>query len=486
MNPLPPPSREGGAGAADRARLRAVETQILARTPEHQLVPTLDRIKAVIELIGSPQQDFASIHITGTNGKTSTARMIETLLRHHGLTTGQFTSPHLHDLRERIAVRGEPIGIGPFLDAYDEVMPAVGMVDERSAAAGDPSVTYFELLVALAYAAFADAPVDVAVVEVGMGGAWDATNVIDAQVAVLTPVGLDHQVYLGDTLTDIATEKAGILAPGSRSVSGMQEMEVVEILLDRAEQVNNRIAFEGHEFGVLTRQEAVGGQVISLRGLGGDYPDVFIPLYGAHQAHNAALALAAVEWFLTAEDAGRGGPGQPAAGPVTALDLAVVREAFASVTSPGRLEVIRRSPTVLVDAAHNPAGAKSLAASLAESFAFTRTVGLVGILADKDAHGILEALEPVFDDVVISRSSSPRAMPPRRLAEIAQEIFGPQRVSVVPNLPDAVDAAAALADEAGPGSGVVVTGSVTTAADVRLLFGAGQDVKDADARGALG
>ncbi len=472
MTPPPPAGRRHvGAGPGDplAERLREVEAQILARAPEHKLVPTLDRIRAVTELLGSPQQDFPAIHLTGTNGKTSTARMIETLLRHHGLATGRFTSPHLHDLRERIAVRGEPIGVGPFLDAYDEILPAVLMVDEQARAAGNPTVTYFELLVALAYAAFADAPVDVAVVEVGMGGSWDATNVIDARIGVITPIGLDHQAYLGDTLTDIAGEKAGILKPGGRSVCGVQDMEVVEVLLDRAEQVGHRIAFEGHEFGVLARADAVGGQQVALRGLGGDYRDVFLPLYGAHQANNAVIALTAVEWFLSADAT------DPTAGPVAALDPDLVREAFADVTSPGRLEVVRRSPTVLVDSAHNPAGAKALAATLGDAFAFTRTVGLVGILADKDARGILEALEPVFDEVVVSASSSPRAMPVRRLAALAREVFGAHRVTAVADLPDAVEAAAALADDAGPGAGVVATGSVTTAADVRMLLGARQD-----------
>lgn len=461
--------------AADRSRMAVAEAQILARTPEHHLVPTLDRIRAVTTLLGSPQEDFAAIHVTGTNGKTSTVRMMESLLRHHGLTTGRFTSPHLHDLRERIAIRGEPIAVRAFLDAYDEIMPAVTMVDDRARAAGEPTVTYFEFLVALAYAAFADTPVDVAVVEVGMGGSWDATNVVDAQVSVVTPVGLDHQAYLGDTLRQIAGEKAGILKAGGRSLSGVQDMEVVEVLLDRAEAVGNRIAFEGHEFGVLSRTEAVGGQLVSLRGLGGDYPDVFLPLYGAHQAHNAALALAAVECFL---DIGAEATAQPAPATVVALDLDVVRQAFAGVTSPGRLEIVRRSPTVLVDAAHNPSGAAVLASGLNEAFAFTRTIGLVAVLAEKDARGILEALEPVFDEVVISRSASARAMPVRRLAELAADVFGSHRVTAVEHLPDAIEVAAALADDAGPGAGVVATGSVTTAADVRMLLGAGEDVND--------
>ncbi|MBK9101446.1 MAG: dihydrofolate synthase [Austwickia sp.] len=479
MSPRRPPGpATPGDDAADRdrARLRLIERDILARAPEHQLLPTLDRIRAVTELLGSPQRDFAAIHVTGTNGKTSTVRMIESLLRHLGLTTGRFTSPHLHDIRERIGIRGAPIEVGAFLAAYDEILPAVAMVDEGAAVHGRPRVTYFELLVALAYAAFADAPVDVAVIEVGMGGSWDATNVVDGQVCVITPIGLDHQNYLGDTLTEIATEKAGILKAGARSVSGVQDIDVVEVLLDRAEQVGHRLVFEGHEFGVLTRQDAVGGQVVTLRGLGGDYSDVFLPLHGAHQGHNAAVAVAAVELFLAGDAEGPQDPGGPAR-----LDPDVVRAAFAAVTSPGRLEAVRRSPTVFVDAAHNPSGARALAAALADSFAFTRTVGLLGILADKDARGIMEALEPVLDLVVVSASSSPRSMPVRRMAGLASEVFGADRVRAVELLPDAIEVAAALADEAGPGSAVVATGSITTAAEVRLLLGAHQDVGDAGA-----
>jgi len=439
-------------------RMREAEQAILTRAPEHDLEPDLTRISAVMELLGDPQHSFPVIHITGTNGKTSTARIITQLLTTSGLTVGRFTSPHLHTLRERITIGGEPISVEAFLATYDEVLPLIEIVDARSQADGGPRMTYFEVLVAIAYAAFADAPVDVAVVEVGMGGGWDATNVADGQVAVVTPIAMDHAHFLGNSLEAIAGEKAGIIKPDALAVIGFQEPEVVPNLAERAEEVGARMAFEGNDFGVLSRDVAVGGQQVSLRGLAGDYNDLFLNLHGAHQAHNAAISLAAVEAFL-------GGGQQP-------LNSDVVREAFAAVTSPGRLEIVRRSPTVIVDAAHNPAGAQVLATALAEEFNFTKRVGVLAILADKDAEHLLEALEPVLDEVVVTRSTSPRAMAPEKLGELAREIYGDHRVVVVNDLPAALDQAAELADEGGVGGGVIATGSVTTAADVRLLLGA--------------
>ncbi len=448
--------------------MRQVEAEILARTPEHDLTPTLQRIRAVVDLMDDPQRTFPVIHVTGTNGKTSTARMAERLLREFGLRTGRFTSPHLHDIRERIAFDGEPIDADRFVAAYEEVAPYLAVVDQRSAEAGEPALSYFEVLVAMAYAAFADAPVDVAVVEVGLGGEWDATNVADGQVAVITPIGLDHERFLGSTEVEIATEKAGIIKTGALAVLAQQDVDVAEVLLERAAEVQATVAREGLEFGVLSREVAVGGQLVNLRGLGGDYEDVFLPLYGAHQAGNAACALAAVEGFL-------GGGGQP-------LDIERVLAGFAGVTSPGRLEVVRRSPTVLVDAAHNPAGARALADAVQEFFGFDRLVGVIAILADKDARGMLEILEPVLDEVVVTRTTSARALDPEELGSVAAQVFGADRVHVAAALPDALDLAATLAESGGSGSqtadglggvGVLATGSVTTAAEVRLLFGAG-------------
>ncbi len=458
MAPAPDaPQREAAHNLEVMKRMREVEDAIFARAPEHDLEPSLDRIAAVMELAGDPQRAYPVIHLTGTNGKTSTTRIIDALLREMGLKTGRFTSPHLHTMRERISIAGEPISPEKFLAAYDDVMPFVEMVDARSAADGGPRLTFFEVLVAVAFAAFADAPVDVAVLEVGMGGGWDATNVADGSVAVVTPIAIDHTHFLGSTEIEIAEEKAGIIKTDALAVVGVQEPDVAEVLVERANEVGARIAFEGNEFGLLTREVGVGGQQLSLRGLAGDYTDLFLPLHGAHQAHNAAIAVAAVEAFI--------------GGGTERLDPDVVRAGLAAATSPGRLEIVRRSPTVLVDAAHNPAGATALRDAIREEFTFARLVGVVAIMKDKDAAQMLEILEPVLDEVVVSRNTSPRSMSPRELGAVAAAIFGDHRVTVVDALPDALDRAAGLADEGGVGGGVLATGSVVTAADVRLLLG---------------
>jgi dihydrofolate synthase/folylpolyglutamate synthase len=440
-----------------RKRMREIEQSIMLRAPEHDLDPSLDRIAAVMELLGDPQIAFPVIHVTGTNGKTSTTRMIERMLREMGLSTGRFTSPHLHNIRERIALNGDPIDVEKFIASYEDVLPFIDIVDARSAAEGGPQMTYFEVLVAVAYASFADAPIDVAVVEVGMGGSWDATNVVNAQVAVVTPIALDHERFLGSSLEGIAIEKAGIFKAGSLVVSAMQEPEVAEILVGLAQKLGTSLAFEGNEFGILSREVAVGGQQLAVRGLGGDYDDLFLPLHGPHQGQNAALALAAVEAFV--------GGGEHR------LDIDIVRAGLAGVTSPGRLEVVRRSPTVLVDAAHNPAGALALRAAIEDSFNFAKLVGVIAILEDKEASTMLEILEPVLNEIVVSRTTSPRAINPERLGQIAVEIYGEGRVTVVANLPDALDLAAEMADEGGIGGGVLATGSITTAAEIRMLLG---------------
>ncbi|HYJ75172.1 MAG TPA: folylpolyglutamate synthase/dihydrofolate synthase family protein [Kineosporiaceae bacterium] len=441
------------ASESVRERMAEVEKAILDRAPEHDLVPSLDRIRDVAALLGDPQAAFRAVHVTGTNGKTTTVRLTERLLREHGLRTGRFTSPHLVDVRERIAIDGEPLSPEQFVATYDDVVPYVDLVDARRA--GEPRMTFFEVLVAMAYAAFADAPVEVAAVEVGMGGTWDATNVLDAQVAVVTPIALDHQRFLGSDVASIAGEKSGIIKPGAVAVLADQQPEAARVLLERCAEVGATVVREGVEFGVAAREIAVGGQVVSLEARG-RYDDVFLPLHGEHQAHNAAFAVAAVEALLGA-DAG--------------LDAEVVRAALADADSPGRLEIVRRGPTVLVDAAHNPAGAAVLADAVRESFTFTRLVGIVGVLADKDAEGILGALEPVLDEVVVTRSRSPRAIDPDELGEIAVDVFGEDRVHVAARLDDAIDVAFGRAEEGGlVGGGVLATGSITLAADVRRLL----------------
>ncbi|TIC87424.1 bifunctional folylpolyglutamate synthase/dihydrofolate synthase [Nocardioides sp. GY 10113] len=432
------------------------EDALLSRWPETRLEPSLDRIAAFVEVLGDPHRAYRSIHLTGTNGKTSTSRMIDGLLRALDLRTGRFTSPHVEKMSERISVDGEQLDDEAFVRAFNDVAPYTHLVD-----ADQPHpLSFFETVVGMAYAAFADAPVDVAVVEVGMGGSWDATNVIDADVAVVTPVAMDHAQYLGDTLAAIAREKAGIIKPGSTVVMAHQPREAAEVLLERAAEVGATVAREGLEFGVVDRVSAVGGQAVTLQGLRGRYDEVFLPLYGAHQAQNAALALAAVEAFV--------GGDEP-------LGEDVVRGAFGEATSPGRLEIVRRSPTIVLDAAHNPAGAEAVAAALEDSFRFSPLVGVVGVMGDKDAEGLLAAFEPHLSHVVVTRNSTERAMPAEDLGARAREIFGEDRVTVVPRLADAIDVAAGLAEEPGADSlssgAVLVTGSVVTVGEARVLLG---------------
>ncbi len=441
---------------------RRVEAELLARWPESRLDPSLDRISELADLLGSPQRAYPVIHLTGTNGKTTTARMIDELLRGFGLRVGRFTSPHLESMTERISVDGRPLTAERFVEVYDDLAPYLALVDSRQPV----PLSFFEVITAMGYAAFAETPVDVAVVEVGMGGVWDATSVAHGIVAVVTPIAVDHAQYLGHTPAEIAAEKAGVIKPGTFAVLAQQPVEAAQALLRRAVDVQATVAREGLEFGVRHRSVAVGGQVMALTGLAGTYEEIFLPLHGAHQAHNAACALAAVEAFLGVGQ----GPGREM------LDAEVVREAFARVTSPGRLEVVRRSPTVLLDAAHNPAGARATAEALGEAFGFTRLVGVVAALADKDVRGVLEAFEPVFAEIVVTQNSSPRSLGADDLAKVAVDVFGPDRVEVTPRLDDALDVAVRLAEEEGDlgGAGVLVTGSVITVGDARLLLGAGR------------
>ena len=459
-------------------RLREVEHEIFARRPEHKIDPTLDRIAMLTGLLGDPQRTFPVVHVTGTNGKTSMTRMIDALLRERGLRTGRFTSPHLVSVRERISVDGLPLSAERFVELYDEILPYVRLVDEQQPA----PLSFFEVLTGMMFAAFADAPVDVAVLEVGLGGRWDATNVADGAVAVIGPVAMDHMQWLGDTIEEIAAEKAGIIKPGAIAILAQQQVAAAEVLLARAASVGATVAREGIEFGVVDREMAVGGQQLVLKGLRGTYADVYLPLFGAHQAGNAACALAAVEAFAgVSESVGLDDGGSPTLGPglsSAALDPGLVRDGFAKVSSPGRLEVLRRSPTVIVDAAHNPAGMAVLAEALTESFNFARLIGVLAVSEDKDVTGVLAELEPVLSDIVVTANSSPRSMPADSLAEIAREVFGEDRVLVSDRLDDAIDVAVSLADESDrtslPGSSaVVIAGSVVTAGDARQLLAAG-------------
>lgn len=440
--------------------LRMAELDITSRWGEGRMNPSKERIAALVELLGDPQQAYRSIHLTGTNGKTSTARMIDELLRGFGLRTGRFTSPHLTQITERIVVDGEPVSARTFVEAYRELVPFLDLVDGQF----DVKLSFFEVMVALAYSIFADAPIDVAVVEVGLGGVWDATNVIDAEVAVVTPVDLDHTQLLGTTRAQIAAEKAGIIKPGATAILAAQQDDAATALLRRVAEVDATVAREGAEFGVLERRVAVGGQVLTLQGLGGVYDEVFLPLHGAFQSQNAVLALAAVEAFFGAG---------AASGP---LDVGTVRDVFASVRSPGRLEVVRVAPTVIVDAAHNPHGMSATVAALGEEFDFRRLIGVLGILGDKDVLGLLRILEPVLDEVVVTQNSSLRSLPADELGAAAVQVFGAERVTVEPRLDDAIEAAVRLSEESDDGvlagAGVLITGSVITAGEARTLLGA--------------
>ena len=457
----------------DLAELARVEAELDQRWPETKIEPSLTRIAALMQLLGSPQDAYPSIQVAGTNGKSSTARMIDSLLLAFSRRTGRITSPHLQLATERIAIDGAPLTAKQYVETYRELEPFIELVDAQSEAADGPRMSKFEVLTAMAFAAFAEAPVDVAVVEVGLGGTWDATNVVTAEVAVITPIGLDHVEILGPDLTSIAGEKAGIVkrAPerlipkDTVMIVGKQEPEALDVLLRKAVEADAAVAREGSEFAVVERRVAVGGQQLTLQGLGGVYDDVFLPLHGEHQANNAAVALAAVEAFF-------------GAGADQQLDIDTVREGFAKSASPGRLERVRSAPTVLIDAAHNPHGAQALARTIETEFGFRTLIGVVSVLADKDAVGVLTALEPVLDTVVVTHNGSPRALEVERLAAIAEEIFGEDRVVTLPTMVDAVETAVALSDqesddEEGPASGVgvLITGSVVTAGAARSLFG---------------
>ncbi|GAA1840971.1 bifunctional folylpolyglutamate synthase/dihydrofolate synthase [Microlunatus capsulatus] len=424
------------------------------RWPEHRVAPSLARVQALTGLLGDPQHAFRVIHVTGTNGKGSTSAMIESLLRATGLRTGRFTSPHVTAVNERITIDGEPISDERFDEVWREVEPLVALVDEQQL--DGVSMTFFEIITCMAFAAFADAPVDVAVLEVGLGGTWDATNVADGDVAVVTPIDLDHTHLLGGTVAEIAAEKAGIIKPGAQAILAGQPVEAAAVLLARCAEVGAIAQREGLDFGVLGRQLAVGGQMVRLNGAEGPVDDVFLPLYGAHQANNAAQALAAVEAFLG----------------LKAVNPDVVREGFAQVIFPGRLEVVRRGPAVVLDAAHNPHGARATAAALTEAFAFNPLVGVVAVMADKDARGLLEVFEEVMNEVVVTQvSSTSRGMPADELGELAAEVFGPERVTVAPRLDDALEVAVGRAEAEGAGTpGVVVTGSVVLVGEARALL----------------
>ncbi|GAB14704.1 folylpolyglutamate synthase [Arthrobacter globiformis NBRC 12137] len=447
----------------DEFSVESVYAELLGRAPENKMEPRLAPLFRAMDVLGEPNKAYPIIHITGTNGKTSTARMIEAGLRAHGLSTGRYTSPHLSKVTERISLDGAPVSDETFVRIWDEIRPYLQIVDDELTAEGQPRLTYFECLTILAFAVFADQPVNVAIMEVGLGGITDATNVGDGQVSVVTPISLDHTDLLGDTTEDIAYEKAGIIKPGGFLVSAAQPLDAAQVLLEKAKEVQVPFRFEGVEFGVESRQVAVGGQVVTVQGIAGRYPDLMVPLHGAHQAENAAVAVAALEAFL--------GGGEKE------LSLEVLQEAFATVSSPGRLEVVRTAPTIIVDAAHNPDGIRASAEAIQEAFSFSKLVVVVGVLKEKDAAEILrqlkESLGDLAEEFCFTQSNSPRAVPAAELAELAVDLgFGEENVHIAEKLDDAlewaVERAEANDDLAG---GVLVTGSITLVADARILLG---------------
>ena len=430
----------------------AIEQALIKRWPENKIEPTLDRISALVDLLGSPQLSYPTIHIAGTNGKTTISRMIDALMSELGYRTGRFTSPHLESFLERISIKGNSIDPAEFIKNYNDIALYLDLIDSKQ----PHQISYFEALTALAFVAFAEHPVDVGIIEAGLGGEWDATNVVQSQVSVMTPIGLDHMDYLGNTLEEIAQTKAGIFKPESNVVLAAQTPEVAKVLMAQVAKVAAIPFREGVEFSVANRAIAVGGQLISINGLYGLIEDIFLPLYGAHQANNAAVALAAVEAFAGVQ-----------------LDSELVRSAFSKVRSPGRCEVIHRDPTVIIDAAHNPHGAKAISNTINSEFDFETVIGVVAVLGDKDAAGILAELSQVVDYLVVSQSSSARALPANDLAQIAKQFFAPEQIEVIPELRGAITYAtekANLSNQVNDGvSAVLITGSVVTAGEARMI-----------------
>ena len=426
-----------------------VLAKLMQRIPENKIRPRLEPTKRAAELLGDPQRSYRVIHVTGTNGKTSTTRFIERILREHGLRTGRFTSPHLVRLNERMALDGEPVSDEQLISVYSDIEPILEFVDQELAEKGENPLTFFEALAVLGFAVFADAPVDVLVLEVGMGGTWDSTNVADGDVAVFTPIGLDHMDRLGNTVEEIAETKSGIIKPGSIVVSSAQEPSVLAVLEKASGQIAEGFKLESRDFQVSEFLSTETGQSISISGLTGQYGPYAAPVFGSHQGQNLAVAVAAVEAFL-------GG------GAIQIADD-ILRSAISDVSSPGRLQLIKTEPALLLDGAHNPAGAQILANALRSEFSDKPLVGLVAVLADKDVASVLANLAGVFEAVVITQSSSPRSMPAAELELVAGASLG-QDVASISDFKLALEQAKQRAIELG--GMVVVTGSITLVGDV--------------------
>lgn len=446
------------------ASIHEVEREIMRRPPEHNTTNLdLDRMNLMLDVLGHPEESFRVIHVTGTNGKGSTARMAEAICRAYGMRTGLYTSPHLERINERIAIDGQSLSDDDFVDTWDQVKDLVDLVDMKMEQAGKPRMSFFEVLTAMAIWKFADAPVDVAVVEVGMGGAWDATNVLNADAAVIGPVDMDHMQWLGDTVEQIAAEKAGIIKPGCTAVIGPQphEQAVMPILEEAAERNHARMLRDGYEMEVVSRAPAVGGQLVTLRTLLGEYAEIPVAKFGEHQAHNALAALAAAEAVI------------PVSGQ---LNADIVSEALGGVKVPGRIEQVRTSPTIIIDGGHNVNAAEALRAAIEENYDFTQLVGVIAMMGDKQVEEYLGVLEPLLSHVVVTENSwRERVMSAKDLEQVAVRVFGRDRVTCEPDLPDAIQTAVNMVDAedelgVGYGHGVLICGSFVTAGDARTML----------------
>lgn len=430
-------------GAAEHLDLTKVARDLRERVSESRPEPRLAPVRRALELLGDPQDMYRIVHITGTNGKTSTARIVESLLTSYGLRVGLMTSPHLRSVSERIRVDGEQVSDDFLSSNWLDIEPVLTLVDEELVRNDQAPLTFFEALTTLTFVCFSDAPVDVAVVEVGMGGEWDATNVVNPDVCVFTPIAMDHAEHLGGSVREIATTKAGIIKPGSRVVSASQTDDASRVIRKASDNTNSKLLTMGDDFVLKDARVAVGGQQISVSGLSGEYDDLSLPLLGLHQAENAALAIAAVESFF---------------GGVSSLSKNIVEEGIRSASSPGRLQVVDQGPTVLVDSAHNPHGARALSQALQELFLFPRVVCVLSIFQGKDVPGIVGALADVVDFFIVTESDSERSIDFQDLSVQISDLIGPERVRAQQSSNDALEVARRLA---GSDGGVLVTGSIS-------------------------
>ncbi len=400
--------------------------ELYSRKPEHQMRPRLEPTRIACEVLGNPQFNYPVIHITGTNGKTSTARIIERILRELGLKTGRLTSPHLVRFNERISLDGTPIDDERFLETYQETKPILELVDQKLLAMGEQPLTFFEAMTAIAFQIFSDAPVDVLVLEVGIGGEWDSTNVANADVAVFTAIDLDHTKQLGSTVEEIAATKAGIIKEKSVVVSSPQKPSVVEVLKTRSP---GDFFLAGKDFELSNSSGEGYGTRFSVSGTVGNYPSLWMPIIGAHQAENAATAIAAVEQFL----GGR------------AIADEYLRVALADAVSPGRLQVVSKKPLVVLDGAHNPAGIASLGNAIGEHFSNPDRIGLVAMVADKDIDSAAKQFANIFPRVVVTQIVGERAL---LAEELASKIItsGGEVIATIPEVSEALKLAMKTAE----------------------------------------